>query len=73
LDVPLPPGVDLLVLSGAPLELAGRVALEGILLFDDDPVARVHWLAQTRKIHFDVRPRIDRSHREFTNWMSDRS
>jgi hypothetical protein len=64
-DVLLPPGVDLLVLNGAPLELAGRVALEGVLLFDDDPAARVHWLAQTRKIYFDEKPRIDRSHREF--------
>ena len=64
-DVLLPPGVDLLVLNGAPLELAGRVALEGVLLFDDDPTARVHWLAQTRKIYFDEKPRIDRSHREF--------
>lgn len=65
-DVLLPPRVDLLVLNGAPLELAGRVALEGVLLFDDDPAARVHWLAQTRKIYFDEKPRIDRSHREFT-------
>jgi predicted nucleotidyltransferase len=64
-DVLLPPGVDLLVLNGAPLELAGRVALEGVLLLDDDPAARVHWLAQTRKIYFDEKPRIDRSHREF--------
>jgi uncharacterized protein len=64
-DVLLPPRVDLLVLNGAPLELAGRVALEGVLLFDDDPAARVHWLAQTRKIYFDEKPRIERSHREF--------
>jgi hypothetical protein len=65
-DVLLPAGVDLLVLNNAPLELAGRVALEGVLLFDDDPSERVHWLAQTRKIYFDEKPRIDRSHREFT-------
>jgi len=64
-DVLLPPRVDLLVLNGAPLELAGRVAVEGVLLFDDDPAARVHWVAQTRKIYFDERPRIERSHREF--------
>lgn len=64
-DVLLPAGVDLLVLNGAPLELAGRVALDGQLLFDDDPAARVRWVAQTRKIYADEKPRLDRSHREF--------
>lgn len=64
-EVLLPSGVDLMVLNDAPLELAGRVALEGVLLFDDDPSARVHWLAQTRKVYFDERYRIERSHREF--------
>ena len=64
-DVLLPPGVDLMVLNGAPLELAGRVALHGVLLFDDDPPARVRWVAQTRKIYADEKPRIERSHREF--------
>src|SRR3954454_11690210 len=57
-EVLLPSGVDLLVLNGAPLELAGRVALEGVLLFDDDP-ARIDWLAQTRRIYSDEKPRID--------------
>ena len=38
-DVLLPPGVDLLVLDDAPLELAGRVAVSGSLLFEDDRVA----------------------------------
>ncbi|MDQ3305405.1 MAG: nucleotidyltransferase domain-containing protein, partial [Actinomycetota bacterium] len=33
----LPSSIDLLVLDEAPLELAGRVALRGVLLFDDDP------------------------------------
>jgi hypothetical protein len=45
--------VDLLVLDAAPLELAGRVALHGRLLFDDDPPARVRWQAQTRLIYLD--------------------
>jgi uncharacterized protein len=71
-DVLLPPRVDLLVLNEAPLELAGRVAVEGVLLFDDDPPARVHWLAQTRKIYFDERPRIERSHREFAESLRRR-
>jgi predicted nucleotidyltransferase len=64
-DVLLPPRVDLLVLNSAPLELAGRVSLEGSLLYDDDPVARVRWLARTRKIYADELPRIRRSHAEF--------
>lgn len=64
-DVLLPPGVDLLVLDNAPLELAGRVAVGGTLLFEDDRAARVHWEAMTRKIYFDELPRITRSHREF--------
>ena len=64
-EILLPPGVDLLVLDRAPLELAGRVAVGGKLLYDDDPVARVRWEATTRKIYFDELPRITRSHREF--------
>jgi uncharacterized protein len=64
-DVLLPPEVDLLILDRAPLELAGRVAVGGELLFDADPVARVRWQATTRKIYFDELPRITRSHREF--------
>jgi predicted nucleotidyltransferase len=64
-EVLLPPGVDLLVLDDAPLELAGRVAVGGRLLFEDDQIARVRWEAMTRKIYFDELPRITRSHREF--------
>lgn len=64
-DVPLPAGVDLLVLNGAPLELAGRVALRGELLFDDDPAARVAWQATTRKIALDEEDRQRRLDRVF--------
>lgn len=64
-EVTLPVGVDLLVLNGAPLELAGRVAVGGLLLFDDDPGERVRWVAITRKVYFDERPRMRRAHREF--------
>jgi predicted nucleotidyltransferase len=64
-DIEVPAGVDLVVLNSAPLELAGRVALEGEILFDDDPPARVHWVADTRKIWLDERPRFERAHREF--------
>lgn len=71
-DILLPPGVDLLVLDHAPLELAGRVAVGGKLLFDDDPVSRVRWEATTRKIYFDELPRITRAHREFAASVIDR-
>lgn len=64
-EVELPSGVDLLVLDGAPLELAGRVAMNGVLLFEDDAPARVRWQATTRKIYLDELPRIERSRREF--------
>jgi hypothetical protein len=57
--------VDLLVLDDAPLELAGRVAADGRLLFEDDPAERARWEAMTRKIYFDELPRITRSRREF--------
>ncbi|TFV55771.1 nucleotidyltransferase domain-containing protein [Geodermatophilus sp. DF01-2] len=68
-EVHLPPEVDLMVLDDAPLELAGRVSMEGVLLFDDDPPARVRWLATTRKIYADERPRLDRGHREFLEML----
>lgn len=64
-DVDLPADVDLVVLNGAPLELAGRIALDGEVLFDDDAAERVRWVATTRKIWLDERPRFERAHREF--------
>ncbi|MFY9807089.1 MAG: nucleotidyltransferase domain-containing protein [Pseudonocardiaceae bacterium] len=42
-EVDLPVGVDLVVLDTAPLWLAGRIAQDNRLLFDDDPRARVQW------------------------------
>lgn len=64
-EVVLPSGIDLMVLNRAPLELAGRVALHGKLLFERDPSARVGWEATTRKIYLDELPRLDRAHRDF--------
>jgi len=61
----LPFQVDLLVLDHAPLELAGRVAMGGQLLFDDDPPARVRWEATTRRIWLDERSRMDQARRDF--------
>ena len=72
-EVLLPGAVDLMVLNTAPLELAGRVAVHGVLLFEDDPGARVHRVAQTRKVYFDERPRIERSHREFAESLRRRA
>jgi uncharacterized protein len=64
-DISLPDGVDLVTLPIESIELAGRIALEGTLLFDDDPAARVEWVATTRKIWLDERPRWEAAHREF--------
>jgi len=61
--VSLPAGVDLLVLDTAPLELAGRVARDGRLLYEDQASERVAWEAETRKIWFDEKPRTDESRR----------
>jgi len=69
-EVDLPADVDLVVLNGAPLELAGRIAVDGQLLYDDDPPARVRRVATTRKIYFDERPRMLRAHREFVEALS---
>ena len=64
-EVALPAGVDLVILHHLSLELAGRIALDGVVLFDDDPAARVRWVAETRKIWLDERPRFERAQREF--------
>lgn len=61
----LPERVDLLVLDAAPLELAGRVALFGRLLFEVDAAVRVAWEATTRKIYLDELPRRDQARRDF--------
>ena len=63
--VGLPETVDLLVLDDAPLWLAGRIALHGRLLFDDDPPARVAWQADTRLIYLDERPGMLERQREW--------
>lgn len=64
-EVSLPPRVDLLVLDRAPLELAGRIAQEGLLILERDPAERVRWVATTRKIWADEKPRYQRAHRDF--------
>lgn len=64
-EIDLPAGVDLLVLNGADLELAGRVAMDGTLVLEVDEVARVRWESRTRKIYCDELYRMERSRREF--------
>lgn len=71
-EIDLPAGVDLVILRrGMPLELAGRIACEGVLLYDDDPPSRVRWVAETRKIWLDERPRFEASHRRFLEAAAD--
>lgn len=71
-EVDVPPGVDLLVLNGAALELAGRVALDGQLLFDDEPAQRVEWQSTTRKLHLDEQYRQRRFDRDFVEGQRSR-
>jgi hypothetical protein len=69
--VDLPAGVDLLVLDTAPLAIGGRVAMWGVLLFDDDPPARVRWQADTRKRYVDERPRREQADADFAAAVRD--
>ena len=71
-DILLPSAIDLLILDTAPLELAGRVALEGRLLFEDDHDLRIEWVARTRKVFLDERYRFERAHREFAASVTSR-
>lgn len=64
-DVQVPASVDLVVLDEAPDWLAGRIALHGVLLFDDDPPARVEWQAETRLRYLDDEPQRALSRGEF--------
>ena len=61
----LPDAVDLVALNRLPLSVAGRIALHGILLFDDDPPARVHWQADTRLRYLDESWRRDAVTRDY--------
>lgn len=72
-EVDVPAGVDLLVLNDAPLELAGRVAQDGVLIFDDDPPARVRWQADTRLQYLDDLPAVESRYREFVSRLAARA
>lgn len=70
-EVDLPAGVDLIVLDTAPLWLAGRVALHGRVLYDDDPPRRVAWQGDTRFIYLDEIPQLRRRQREWLEAVTD--
>lgn len=61
----LPDTVDLLDLARAPENLAGRVAMTGLVVLDDDPPARIRWQATTRKRHLDETIRRRRFRQDF--------
>ncbi|HEX6254281.1 MAG TPA: nucleotidyltransferase domain-containing protein [Euzebyales bacterium] len=61
----LPDAVDLVDLRTAPQDLAGRVALEGHVVLDDDPRTRIRWQADTRKRHLDEAFRREQFRRDF--------
>jgi uncharacterized protein len=62
-EVPLPAYTDLVVLNEAPLWLAGRIAMYGRVLYEDDPPARVAWQADTRLVYLDEIPAIRERYR----------
>lgn len=61
----LPDVVDLIALDRLPLDIAGRIALDGVLLFDDDPRARVRWQADIRLRYLDEAWRRNAAARDF--------
>lgn len=48
--------VDLVVLNGAPVDLAARVLRDGLLLLDRDRSARIGFEVRTRNEYFDLLP-----------------
>lgn len=70
-QVLLPATVDLVVLDRAPLWLAGRIALHGRLLLDDDPPARVAWQADTRTRYLDELPALRQTYEEYLQAVAD--
>lgn len=61
----IPEIVDLIDLSSAPDDLKGRIAMEGLVIMDDDPGVRVRWQAETRKRFLDEASRRARFMRDF--------
>lgn len=61
----MPPNTDTLILDRAGLELAGRVAMNGRVIYEADPSERVAWQATTRTMYLDEKPRVDEARRVF--------
>ncbi|MGF1599797.1 MAG: nucleotidyltransferase family protein [Acidimicrobiales bacterium] len=61
----LPDVVDLVDLRTTSDGVAGRVAMEGIVILDDDPPVRIRWQAETRKRYLDEAFRRERFRRDF--------
>lgn len=61
----LPGTVDLVDLRRAPGYLAGRIAMNGVVIVDSDPAARVRWQAETRKQYLDEEFRRRQFRRDF--------
>lgn len=53
----VPDAVQVVDLATLPLDVAGRAAVEGLVLLEVDPVARVRWTADTRTRFYDEAPR----------------
>jgi predicted nucleotidyltransferase len=62
----LPEAVDLTDIADAPEGLAGRIALTGVVVLDDDPPRRIRWQAETRKRYLDEAGRRERFRQDFT-------
>jgi len=61
----LPEIVDLLDLRRASEGLAGRVAMTGTPVLDDNPPVRIRWQAETRKRYLDEAVRREQFRRDF--------
>lgn len=53
----VPDAVQVVDLERLPLDVAGRAAVEGVVLLEVDPAARARWVADTRTRCFDEAPR----------------
>lgn len=55
--IQVPDAVQVVDLERLPLDVAGRAAVEGLVLVEVDPAARARWVAQTRTRFYDEAPR----------------
>ena len=56
-SIQVPDAVQVVDLEVLPLDVAGRAAVEGLVLVEVDPAARARWVAQTRTRFYDEAPR----------------